>query len=69
MLDFVLSLMVLLAFALLVGVFLLWRRTGNTRQAILMAVLAIVAIANVAIWTIPDDEGRTPVDRVEEVAN
>lgn len=68
MLDFVLSLMVLAAFALLVGAYLLWRRTGNTRQALLMVVLAMVAVVNIAIWTVPDDEGRAPIDRAEEAA-
>ena len=66
MLDFVLSLMVLATIALLVGAFLLWRRTGNTRQALLMVVLALVAVVNIAIWTVPDDEGRAPIDQVPE---
>ena len=53
MLDLVLSMTVLCAFALLAGAFYLWRKGIHAKQAILMAVLAFVMIANVAIWVGP----------------
>ena len=65
MLDTVLSIVVLAAVALFVGAFLLWKRTGNAKNAMLMVILALVALANVAIWTIPSADGEAPLDKVE----
>ena len=42
----------LAALALLWGVIVLWRR-GERRKALLMATAALVALANVAIWSLP----------------
>lgn len=61
MLNLVLSLLVLAAFALIAGAFILFRR-GFGKQAGLMVVAALVALLNVAIWTIPDSQGRAPVN-------
>lgn len=61
MLDLVLSLLVLAALALIGGAFVLFRR-GLRKQAGLMVLAALVALMNVAIWTIPDSEGRAPAD-------
>ena len=55
--DLILSITVLTAFLLIGGALYLWRSKGNTKQAILMAVLAFVMIANVAIWLIPEPGG------------
>lgn len=55
----VLSLMVLTALALLAGAWWLWRTHRAGRQALLMLVLAAVIAANVALWALPDDSGRT----------
>ena len=61
MFDFIVSIVVLAAFALLAGAFFLYRR-GNTKQAVLMAVLAAVMVANVAIWLIPTADGESLSD-------
>ena len=66
MLDTVLSITVLAALLLLVGAFFLWRRTGNVKNALLMVLLAAVALANVAIWVLPDAGGETPLDKLEQ---
>lgn len=66
MLSTALSLTVLAAIALLGGAAWLWRREGYRRQAVLMIVLALIAIANIAIWTLPDSKGQAPVDQVAE---
>jgi len=63
--NVVLSVLMLLAFALLVGAFVLWRKGGPIKQVSLMIVLAVVAIANVLIWTVPDSDGQAPLQRVE----
>lgn len=68
MLDAVLSITVLAALALLVGAFLLWRRTGNVKNALLMVLLAAIALVNVAIWTVPDAGGEAPLDKLEQGA-
>jgi len=60
----VLSILVFAAIALLGGAFVLWRRGGPQRQVTLMVILALVAIANVAIWIIPDTNGVAPVDQI-----
>ncbi len=63
--NIVLSIVMLVAFALMGGAYLYWRRTGETKQPLLMMVLAFVAIINVLIWTLPDASGDSPVDRIE----
>lgn len=52
MADFALSLTMLAALALLGGALVLWRR-GERRKALLMAAAGLVALANVAIWSLP----------------
>jgi hypothetical protein len=59
----------LAAFALLAGAFVLWRRTGEVKNPMLMVVLALVAIGNVLIWTIPTSDGTSPLDQAGEVEN
>ena len=66
MLDTVLSITVLAAIALFFGAFLLWRRTGNAKNSMLMVILALVALVNVAIWTVPAADGEAPLDKVEQ---
>ena len=56
MMDLVLSITVLCAFALLAGAFVLWRKGTHAKQAMLMAILAFVMIANVAIWVGPEPD-------------
>ena len=65
MLDTVLSVVVLAAVLLFFGAFLLWKRTGNSKNAMLMVILALVALVNVAIWTVPTADGEAPLDKVE----
>lgn len=65
MMDLVLSVLMLAAFALLLGAFVLWRR-GARKQAALMVLLAIIAVGNVLIWTVPDAGGTAPTDRLEQ---
>lgn len=63
--DLVFSIVMLAAIFLLVGAFLYWRRTGEVKQPALMVILALVAIGNVLIWTIPTSDGTAPVEMVE----
>ena len=65
--DLVLSIVMLAAFALLAGAYLLWRRTGEAKQPILMVILALVAIGNVLIWTIPTSDGTSPLDQAAQL--
>lgn len=67
--DLVLSIVMLAAFALLAGAFALWRRTGDVKNPALMVLLALVAIGNVLIWTIPTRDGTSPLDKASEVEN
>ena len=62
MLDLVLSLVMLGLAALVTGAVLLWRR-GARRQAAMMAVLALILLGNIAIWTVPDEHGDAPLDQ------
>lgn len=67
MTDVVLSIVMLAAILLLVGAFALWRRTGEAKQPALMVILAIIAVGNVLIWTIPDADGNSPMEQAEAV--
>ena len=62
MMDWVLSLVVLAALALLAGAWVLFRR-GVRRQGWLMVLLALVMLVNVAVWVVPDMSGNAPIDR------
>lgn len=66
MTNVVLSLVMLAAFALVGGAFVMWRRTGEAKQPVLMLVLAAIAVANVLIWTVPSADGTAPIDKVDE---
>jgi integral membrane sensor domain MASE1 len=66
MTDFVLSLVMLTALALVAGAFVYWRRTGAIKQPLLMVLLALIALANVALLTIPTKEGVAPVTQIKE---
>lgn len=53
MADLLLSLTMLSAVALIAGGVVLWVKRGEKRKALLMMVAALVALANVAIWSLP----------------
>lgn len=65
MLNIVLSIMMLASVLLLGGAYLLWRR-GVRKQAALMIVLAVILGVNIAIWTLPDDGGTAPLERIKQ---
>lgn len=58
MMDFVLSLVMLAAVALLAGAVVLFRR-GLRKQPALMVVLSVILLANALIWSIPNERGQT----------
>ena len=68
MTDIVLAIVMLAAFALIAGAFLLWRRTGQAKNPALMVLLAVIAVINVLIWTISAPDGKAPVDQIKEAA-
>ncbi len=53
MADLLMSLTMLAALALIAGAAVLWIKRGERRKALLMIVAALVALANVAIWSLP----------------
>lgn len=58
MLDTALSLMMLVAIALVAGAIFLFRR-GERKRPGLMVLLAMVMAVNIVIWTLPDSGGNT----------
>ena len=66
MTDFVLGLVMLAAFALCFGAYALWKRTGEAKQPALMVLLAVIAVLNVLIWTVPNADGTAPKDQLGE---
>lgn len=60
--DIVLSIVMLAALALVAGAFVLWRRTGEVKNPALMVVLAVIAVINVLIWTLPTSTGTAPIE-------
>ncbi|WP_379922154.1 hypothetical protein [Erythrobacter sp. R86502] len=65
MTDIVLSIVMLAALALVAGAFVLWRRTGEAKNPALMVLLAVIAIANVLIWTVPTKTGDVPIEQLK----
>lgn len=61
MLATVLSLLMLAMLVLVAGATYLWRK-GERKRPVLMVLLALVALVNVAIWTLPDKSGVAPAD-------
>lgn len=53
MADFALSITMLASFALLAGGAVLWARRGERRKGLTMIAAGLVALANVAIWSLP----------------
>ena len=62
--DLALSLLMLSALALLAGAVYLWRSRGERQRPLLMALLAVVMLVNVGIWTLPDASGEALVKKV-----
>ena len=61
--DFALSLMMLVAIALVAGAIWQWRKSGPSRNTWLMLLLAAIVLANVAIWIVPDRNGASVLNR------
>ncbi|WP_017665116.1 hypothetical protein [Porphyrobacter sp. AAP82] len=68
MTDIVLAIVMLAAFALVAGAFVLWRRTGEVQNPALMVLLAAIAVINVLIWTVPAPDGTAPIEQVKAAA-
>ncbi|BBC73748.1 conserved hypothetical protein [Altererythrobacter sp. B11] len=64
----ILSVLMLVAGALVIGAIYLWRKGGPRRQVWLMLILAMVMVVNVLIWTVPDADGTAPLDRAGDIA-
>jgi len=67
MLDFALSFVMLGAFVLIIVAVVMWRRGAPRVNVILALVLAVIAIANVLVMTIPYESGETPVEKAQEL--
>jgi hypothetical protein len=65
MTDIVLSIVMLAALALVAGAVVLWRRTGEIKNPALMLLLAVIAVVNVLIWTVPTADGTAPIEQVK----
>lgn len=65
MTNIILSLMMLLCFALLIGAYIFWRK-GQVKQPLLMLLLTAIIIANIVIWTMPNDDGKTLIKAAQE---
>ncbi len=63
MLATVLSMLMLAMLVLVAGAAYLWRK-GERKRPVLMVLLALVALVNVAIWTLPNESGVAPADAV-----
>jgi Co/Zn/Cd efflux system component len=61
MINAILSIAMLSAFLLLYGAWKRWRRDGVSQQMWLMVAAALVVLANVAIWVVPDEKGQSLV--------
>jgi Co/Zn/Cd efflux system component len=64
MLNFMLSVAVFAACLLLVGAWKRWRSGGTSQQTWLMVAAALVILVNIAIWVVPDKQGKSLVTEV-----
>jgi hypothetical protein len=64
--DTIFSVLMMASVAMAAGAYFLWRRDGMKKQVWLMLVLAVVMLANVLIWAVPDKDGTAPMDRAAE---
>ena len=65
--EFVMSILVLVAVLSLVAAFLALRKGAPMRRVLLLIGLALVFALNVAIWTVPDGSGEAPLGRAPVV--
>ncbi len=61
MLNAILSAAMIAGFLLLYGAWKRWRRDGTSQHMWLMVAAALVIFANVAIWVVPDKQGKSLV--------
>lgn len=59
MANLILSIATFAAVLLLVGAWKRWRRDGAGLQMWLMVAAALVILANIAIWIVPDQQGKS----------
>ena len=61
MANLILSIATFAAMLLLFGARKLWRRDGTSNKMWLMIAAALVIFANIAIWVVPDNQGKSLV--------
>lgn len=61
MANLILSLATFAAFLLLFGAWKLWRRDGAGQKMWLMIAASLIILANIAIWVVPDKQGKSLV--------
>lgn len=61
MANFILSIATFAAVLLLFGAWKRWRHEGAGKQMWLMMAAALVILANIAIWVVPDQQGKSLV--------
>ena len=59
MINAILSAAMVVVFALIYGAIRLWIRDGFGQKPLLMIAAALVIALNIAIWAVPDDQGRS----------
>jgi hypothetical protein len=59
MANFILAVATFAAALLLFGAWKLWRRDGAVQKMWLMIAAALVIVANIAIWAVPDKQGKS----------
>jgi hypothetical protein len=65
MTNLILSVATFGAILLIYGAYQNWKREGAGKQMWLMLGAALVIIVNLAIWTIPDKNGRSLVSEIQ----
>ncbi|MEP7349536.1 MAG: hypothetical protein ABI668_06240 [Sphingorhabdus sp.] len=64
-----LSIAMIAGFLLLFGAYRQWRYDGLVKQVWLMIIAALVLFANVAVWVVPDKQGRSLVSEDMQAPN
>ncbi|MEE9434218.1 MAG: hypothetical protein V3V15_08275 [Sphingorhabdus sp.] len=69
MTNFLLSAAMVAVFALIYAAIRMWMREGMNKKPLLMIAAALVILANIVIWAVPDNQGNSLLREAAKTSN